>query len=33
MIYDPVGKTKSVEFTGEGLQRAKELFQTMFTKP
>ncbi len=33
MIYDPVGKTKSIEFTGEGLRRAKELFQAMFTKP
>lgn len=33
MIHDPVGKTKSIVFTGEGLRRAEELFQAMFTKP
>ena len=33
MIGDPVGKAKSVVFTEEGLKRAEELFQTMFTKP
>jgi hypothetical protein len=32
MIDDPVGKVKSVVFTPEGLQRAKELFETMFKK-
>jgi hypothetical protein len=32
MIDDPVGKTKSVVFTEEGLRRSKELFETMFTK-
>lgn len=26
MIYDPVGKVKSVVFTHEGLERAKTLF-------
>ena len=30
MIHDPVGKVKSVVFTDEGLQRAKELFEEMF---
>jgi hypothetical protein len=30
MIYDPVGKVKSVVFTQEGLDRAKQLFETMF---
>lgn len=33
MIYDPVGKVKSVVFTEEGLQRAKKLFEEMFKKP
>ena len=32
MIHDPVGKTKSVVLTQEGLRRSKELFETMFTK-
>jgi hypothetical protein len=32
MIYDPVGKVKSVVFTPEGQERAKELFETMFKK-
>ena len=32
MIHDPVGKVKSVGFTPEGLERAKELFETMFKK-
>ena len=32
MIDDPVGKVKSVVFTPEGLERAKELFETMFRK-
>lgn len=30
MIHDPVGKVKSVVFTQEGLDRAKQLFKTMF---
>ncbi len=33
MIADPVNKAKSVVFTQEGLKRAQDLFQTMFTKP
>jgi hypothetical protein len=33
MIYDPVGKVKSVVFTPEGLERAKALFAEMFEKP
>lgn len=32
MIYDPVGKVKSVVFTPEGLERAKQLLETMFGK-
>jgi hypothetical protein len=32
MIHDPVGKVKSVVFTGEGLERAKALFEQMFAK-
>ena len=32
MIYDPVGKTKSVAFTQEGLERSKMLFEAMFKK-
>ena len=32
LIGDPVNKAKSVVFTEEGLQRAEELFRTMFTK-
>lgn len=30
MIYDPVGKVKSVVFTHEGLERAKTLFKELF---
>ena len=30
MIHDPVGKVKSVVFTQEGLERAKQLFETMY---
>ena len=33
LICDPVNKAKSVVFTEEGLKRAEELFQAMFTKP
>jgi hypothetical protein len=32
LIDNPVGKTKSVVFTPEGLKRAKELCQTLFGK-
>jgi hypothetical protein len=32
MIYDPVGKVKSVVFIDEGLERAKALFEAMFEK-
>jgi hypothetical protein len=32
MIHDPVGKVKSIIFTPEGQERAKELFETMFKK-
>jgi hypothetical protein len=32
MIYDPVGKVKSVVFTDEGLERSEQLFLAMFTK-
>ena len=32
MIDNPVGKVKSVAFTQEGLERAKELFEAMFEK-
>jgi hypothetical protein len=31
MIDNPASKTKSVEFTQNGLRRAKELFEAMFT--
>ena len=30
MIDNPVGKVKSVVFTHEGLDRAKQLFEEMF---
>ncbi len=33
MIDNPVGKTKSVAFTAEGLLRSKQLFETMFKAP
>lgn len=32
MIHDPVGKTKSVALTDEGLERSEALFMQMFTK-
>jgi hypothetical protein len=32
LIHDPVGRTKSVAFTYEGLERAKALFEAMFKK-
>jgi hypothetical protein len=33
MIADPANKAKSVVFTEEGLKRAEDLFETMFTEP
>jgi Domain of unknown function (DUF6429) len=33
MIENPVGNAKSVEFTTEGLQRSRELFDKMFKQP
>jgi hypothetical protein len=32
MIENPVGEAKSVEFTPDGLRRAKELFGSMFVR-
>lgn len=32
MIYDPVGKPKSVALTPEGLERCKQLFHEMFVR-
>ena len=32
LIHDPVGKTKSVLFTPEGLKQSEQLFQKLFTK-
>jgi hypothetical protein len=32
MIYDPVGKTKSVGLTGEGLRESERLFIHLFAK-
>ncbi|WP_426130790.1 DUF6429 family protein [Pararhizobium sp. PWRC1-1] len=32
-ISDPVGKSKSLTLTNEGLQRSEELFQQFFTRP
>jgi Domain of unknown function (DUF6429) len=32
MIYDPVGKVKSVVLTGEGLRESERLFKKMFSK-
>lgn len=31
-ILDPVGKTKSVVLTDEGLQKSEELFKRLFSK-
>ena len=33
MIDNPVGKTKSVVFTEEGLLRSEQLFETVFERP
>ena len=30
LIFDPVGKSKSVVFTDEGLKRSEELFRMLF---
>ena len=32
LIFDPANKTKSVMLTDEGLQKAEELFKTLFTR-
>ena len=32
LIENPVGKTKSVVLSDEGLKRAKTLFQTLFAR-
>ncbi len=32
MIYDPVGKVKSVEFTPEGLAASERLFRALFCR-
>ena len=32
LIFDPVGKAKSVRFTDEGLQESERLFQKLFVK-
>ena len=32
MIFDPVGKTKSVRLTEEGLARSQQLFEALFGK-
>ncbi len=33
LIEDPVGKTKSIVFSEEGLRESKRLFETLFAKP
>jgi hypothetical protein len=33
MIYDPVGKAKSVVLTDEGLAKSERLFRKLFGKP
>ena len=33
LIADPANKAKSVVLTDEGLKRAEELFQVLFTQP
>lgn len=32
LILDPVGKTKSVVLTDEGLRKSEELFKKLFSK-
>lgn len=33
LIADPIGRTKSLELTDEGLRRSEALFRTLFTRP
>ena len=33
LIENPVGKTKSVVFSDEGLRESRRLFEALFTKP
>ena len=33
MVYDPVGKTKSVVLTDTGLAKSERLFRKLFAKP
>ncbi|MDF2369497.1 MAG: DUF6429 family protein [Rhizobiaceae bacterium] len=33
LIFDPVGKVKSVALSDEGLERAEALFEAMFSRP
>jgi hypothetical protein len=33
LFGDPIGKTKSVVLSDEGLKRAEALFQSLFTRP
>jgi len=33
LLYDPVNKAKSVEFTAEGLREAERLFRERFVLP
>ncbi len=33
MIFDPVGKAKSIVLTEEGLQESKRLFTELFERP
>lgn len=33
MIFNPVGKAKSVMFTDEGLKRSEQLFRALFGRP
>lgn len=32
LIYNPVGKAKSVQFSGEGLKQSETLFEKLFFK-
>lgn len=33
LIYDPVGKAKSVRLTAEGIEASRRLFYQLFAKP
>ncbi|MDF1775275.1 MAG: DUF6429 family protein [Rhizobiaceae bacterium] len=33
LIFEPVGRAKSVALSDEGLERAEALFEAMFTRP